>query len=108
MLMICYSCEKKQIINEQQPIVTVSEWCNSLEQIINCIHCGAVHKLCFTLKSLRDDYRDPHWLREHYVDKEYSMAAIAAMCAVTPMTIQNWLRRHDIPTRGRGYRANGE
>lgn len=104
MLMICYNCEKKQIINEEQPTVKVGE--NYAEQIINCIHCGQPHKLCLTLKSLRDDYRDPHWLREHYVDKGYSMAAIAVMCSVTPMTIQNWLRRHDIETRGRGYRAD--
>lgn len=101
MKMKCSNCDKEQIINQGQPMVAVGE---IAEQMITCIHCESVFKLCLTLKSLRDDYRDPHWLREQYEGKGYSMAAIADMCSVTPMTIQNWLRRHDIETRGRGYR----
>ena len=102
MKMKCNNCDKEQIVNEAQPMVVAGE---IAEQMIACIKCESIFKLCLTLKSLRDDYRDPHWLREHYIDKGMSMLAISNMCSVTPMTIQNWLRRHDIETRPRGYRA---
>ena len=103
--MKCYKCKKDQIINQAPPMVAVGELA---EQMLSCIHCHTVFKLCLTLKSLRDDYRDPHWLREQYEDKGLSMAAIADMCSVTPMTIQNWLRRNDIETRSRGYRGTDD
>ena len=48
-------------------------------------------------------YQDPHWLKEQYIDKGLSMAAIADMCSVTPMAILNWLKKHGIETRPRGY-----
>lgn len=48
-------------------------------------------------------YQDPHWLKEHYLDKKLSMAAIADMCSCTPMAILNWLKKHGIETRPRGY-----
>ena len=103
MKMKCNNCNKEQIVNEMQPMVAVGE---IAEQMIACIKCESVFKLCLTLKSLRDDYRDPHWLAEHYTEKGMSMLTISNMCSVTPMTIQNWLRRHDIETRPRGYRPH--
>lgn len=102
MRMKCNNCNKEQIVNEAPPMIQTGI---IAEQMIACIHCSAVSKLCLTLKSLSDDYRDPRWLREQYEDNGLSMMAIANMCSVTPMTIQNWLRRHDIETRPRGYRA---
>jgi len=51
------------------------------------------------------DYKDRDWLLKHYVEDEKSMAAIASMCAVSPMTIHNWLITHDIEKRPRGRRS---
>lgn len=49
-------------------------------------------------------YRDPVYLMENYIEKERSMAEIADDFGVTPMTIYNWLRNHDIKTRPTGAR----
>jgi len=66
---------------------------------------GTEYVIDCCLKSYEALYRDPHWLREAYETKGYSMAKIADICSVTPMAIQNWLRRHNIQTRPRGYQT---
>jgi|DEB0MinimDraft_4_1074332.scaffolds.fasta_scaffold00001_77 hypothetical protein len=48
------------------------------------------------------DYKDAVWLKNAYLHKKQTMNAIASSCGVSPMTIQNWLDRHQIPTRPRG------
>ena len=53
-------------------------------------------------------YRDPLYLMENYVDKERSMAEIADDFGVSPMTIHNWLRNHDIETRPTGKRRKND
>jgi len=35
------------------------------------------------------------------------MTDISSECNVSPMTIQNWLDKHDIPTRPRGIHKGG-
>ena len=49
-------------------------------------------------------YRDPLYLMENYVEKERSMAEIADEFGVSPMTICNWLKNHDIESRPTGKR----
>ncbi|RLI46751.1 hypothetical protein DRO61_08855 [Candidatus Bathyarchaeota archaeon] len=48
------------------------------------------------------DYKDAVWLKNAYLHKKQTMNSIASSCGVSPMTIQNWLDRHQIPTRPRG------
>lgn len=62
---------------------------------------GNILEVC--LKTKERLYQDPHWLKEQYEVNGLSMAKIASICSVTPMAIQNWLRRHGIETRPRGY-----
>jgi len=47
-------------------------------------------------------YRDPLWLAENYIEKERSMADIADQFGITPTAINQWLNKHEIPTRKRG------
>ena len=49
-------------------------------------------------------YRDYEWLHAQYVKHNKNMQTIATECGVTPMCINNWLRRHNIDTRSRGAR----
>jgi hypothetical protein len=47
-------------------------------------------------------YRDEIWLNKEYIDRERSMADIADQFGITPAAINQWLNKHDIPTRSRG------
>jgi hypothetical protein len=49
-------------------------------------------------------YRDRAWLLKEYVNRHRSMKDIANQCAVTPMTINTWLKKFNIATRSRGQR----
>jgi len=69
----------------------------------NDIDLGDGLVISATLKSSDALYRDPHWLKTMYIDNAMSMAHISNVCGVTPMTIQNWLAKHGIETRRRGY-----
>ena len=48
-------------------------------------------------------YRDPLWLLENYYEKERTMAEIADEFGITPTAVNQWLNKHDIPTRNRGH-----
>ncbi len=50
-------------------------------------------------------YQDCKWLTEEYQEKERTMADIAEQFGVSPMTINKWLKKHNINTRPRGARA---
>tara|TARA_Y100000004_G_scaffold167315_1_gene199789 strand:- start:297 stop:605 length:309 start_codon:yes stop_codon:yes gene_type:complete len=50
-------------------------------------------------------YQDRDWLLAEYSDNDRTMADIAQQFDVTPMTIYAWLRKHSIPTRGRGRKS---
>lgn len=71
----------------------------------NEIDLGGGLVISATLKSSDALYRDPHWLKTMYLEEGHSMAKLADICGVTPMTIQNWLGKHGIETRRRGYIA---
>jgi len=49
-------------------------------------------------------YQDAQWLWSEYIDNDRTMAEIARQFGVTPMTINQWLKNHMIPTRPRGRR----
>ena len=52
------------------------------------------------------NYHDKAWLTTEYISKNRTMGDIGNECAVSPMTIQNWLDRLEIPTRPRGRRSS--
>lgn len=58
-----------------------------------------------TLQSDGDKYRDRDWLANQYSVENKTMKEIGDMCGVSPMTINLWLKKHNIPTRSRGQRA---
>jgi len=47
-------------------------------------------------------YRSEIWLNKEYIERERSMADIADQFGITPAAINQWLNKHDIPTRSRG------
>ena len=50
-------------------------------------------------------YRDPTWLRAAYLDEGRTMADIAQEFGITPAAVNQWLNKHNIPTRSRGTRT---
>lgn len=73
---------------------------------MECMFCGDVAQITVSIKSSskKAHYTSEVWLREHYVDKDMTMAEIAKVCAVSPMTVNRWLKIHGIETRRRGHR----
>lgn len=49
-------------------------------------------------------YRSRDWLADAYHTKEMTLAEIGRLCGVSPMTINQWLVKHNIPSRSRGRR----
>lgn len=56
------------------------------------------------VKPAKPMYHRKEWLYEEYVTNNRTMADIAAQFGITPMSIYQWLGKHDIPTRSRGRR----
>jgi len=52
-------------------------------------------------------YRDESWLHEQYVNRGRTMVDIGNEFGITAMSIQNWLDKHNIPTRPRGVFKDG-
>lgn len=48
-------------------------------------------------------YRDEDWLREQYIDQHRTMAEIAEGCGCSHSTIHDWIEKHGIDPRCRGY-----
>ena len=48
------------------------------------------------------NYRDPSWLREHYVDKKLSTKEVGRKAGVGEATIWRWLHKLNIPLRPSG------
>jgi transposase-like protein len=44
-------------------------------------------------------YRREGWLFEHYHEKGWTQQEMADACDVSPRTIRDWMKRHDIETR---------
>jgi hypothetical protein len=56
------------------------------------------------IKPSKRMYHNKEWLEEEYTVKGRTMADIAEQFGITPMSIHQWLGKHDIATRGRGRR----
>ena len=51
------------------------------------------------------NYRNREWLSDAYHTQSLTLQQIGDMCGVSPMTINQWLRKHSIPSRPRGRRT---
>lgn len=58
----------------------------------------------YWVKPAKPLYHRREWLEEEYVVKNRTMAEIAKQFGITPMSIHQWLGKHNIPTRSRGRR----
>lgn len=47
------------------------------------------------------EYKDSEWLREKYVGEQRSIADLADECGVAKSTIRHWLKKFNIPIRGK-------
>jgi len=50
-------------------------------------------------------YQNKEWLRQKYVDEQYSTAEIGELCDCSKETIRRWLDNHDIETRSKSEAA---
>ena len=73
---------------------------------ITCRECSKLIRFEYRVMPFNDssDYRNREWLYEQYVVKNRTMKEIADACDKSPMTIQGWLKKHDIASRARGRR----
>ena len=70
-----------------------------------CCPCEEVYAVSVSVVpiNLKDrSYRDKENLNELYTNQGKTMIEIGMQYGVSAMTINNWLRKHDIPTRRRG------
>ena len=51
-------------------------------------------------------YQDAEWLFAAYIANGRTLADIAKECGVSSMTVQYWLRQHNIKARSRGRKAD--
>lgn len=51
-------------------------------------------------------YKNKAWLVNAYINEGRTLQEIADACDCSPMTINQWLRKHCIPSRPRGRRAD--
>ena len=56
------------------------------------------------IKPAKPLYHRKEWLEEQYLSNNRTMADIAEQFGITPMSIHQWLTKHNIPTRSRGRR----
>ena len=65
---------------------------------------GQAYTLTVTPALEGKEYKDKEWLAEHYHVKNMTQQEIADLFGVTVMTINQWLKKLGIPTRGVGRR----
>lgn len=74
-----------------------------IEICANCDQCGITNMIHVAVHPPRNDnYRDRGWLNAEYTVQKRTMSEIADACGVSAMTIYQWLKKHEIPTRRRG------
>ena len=54
-----------------------------------------------------NDYNDKETLRKLYWDEKMTLKEIAEKAEVTDKTVHNWMKKHGIERRSRGYNATG-
>lgn len=64
-----------------------------------------VVEIKYFIKPAKPLYHRKDWLEEEYIGKNRTMAEIAQQFGITPMSIHQWLTKHNIPTRPRGRRT---
>ena len=72
-----------------------------------CEECQTdIFLLCkYGVQPKEELYRDANWLFDAYIVQGRTLADIAKEFGVSSMTIQYWLRQHDIRARSRGRKV---
>jgi len=67
---------------------------------------GTEYEATIVLRTLaaKTAYKDGGWLHKMYREEGKTMSELGLICGVTPMCINNWLKRHNIQTRSTGAR----
>ena len=53
---------------------------------------------------MKENHQRADWLAQKYTEEKFSVPQIASMSGVSKSTIRYWMRKHDLPSRKRGYR----
>ena len=98
-----YGCDKMQQVLEDAPTVAEIVAAGGRIEIVSDNRIYYVEVKCGEKPD--GSYKNADWLRKTYHDEGHTMQEIADMFNVTPMTINDWLKKHGIETRGRGRRV---
>ena len=75
---------------------------NKTYQCINCYQVN-IFEYQLTLEKGNKLYKNKDWLKNKYHDENLNMSEIGNICGVSAMTIRDWLNKHDLSVRPRGY-----
>lgn len=69
---------------------------------------NAQYAVSFTLrdKTKPKHYREPLWLEDAYLTQGRTMQEIATEFGISAAAVNQWLVKHDIPTRPRGQKRD--
>ena len=94
----CSDAVQLQLINLQMMVAD--------KKTITCKSCNGKVTFEYMIRPKYDRaiYKNKEWLVDQYIVQMKTMSEIGDLCGKSAMTIRDWLRRHEIPTRTRGPR----
>lgn len=97
----CPSCEKETQIN--LPMLEIGKHTRTYA----CQNCrkSIIVEVAIKAPPGASLHKNREWLEQKYSSEGKTMQELADICGVTPMTIRDWLNRHEIPVRSRGARV---
>ena len=99
------SCPKcgEHILFDKQLEIPLSE--ARIVQSCNNCQTDVFLLVKYGIQPAEELYRDANWLFDAYVVQGRTLADIGKEFGVSSMTIQYWLRQHDIKARSRGRKV---
>jgi len=97
-------------MTEVKYAIVIDEEQDGIQELIPCkanvrfVKDGVWYLLTTGEADTSKPYRNHSWLNENYWGKGLTLKQIGDLCGVSPMTINQWLRKLDIPSRPRGRR----
>jgi hypothetical protein len=95
----CVACEKEFIIKFDK----IESGKNI--KTYQCISCWEynIFEYSLILEKGNKMYKNKEWLEIKYEHESLTMIEIGEICGVSAMTIRDWLKRHSLKIRNRGY-----
>lgn len=97
-------------MTETEYAIVIDEEQDGIQEIIPCkanvrfVKDGVWYLLSTGTADTSKPYRNKDWLEEEYTRKGKTLQQIGNMCGVSPMTINQWVVKHNIASRPRGRR----